>query len=44
MDDDLLSLLAHPETPLHNGGNLIIEYLDNECTGLEDVSDYITQT
>ncbi|MEQ2246602.1 AN1-type zinc finger protein 1 [Ilyodon furcidens] len=44
MDDSLLSLLANPEAPLHNGGNVILEYLDNECTGLEDVSDYITQT
>lgn len=44
MDDTLLSLLAHPETPLYNGGNVILEYLDNECTGLENVSDYITKT
>lgn len=44
MDDTLFLLLAHPETPLHNGGNVILEYLDNECTGLDDVSDYITQT
>ena len=44
MDDTLLSLLAHPETPLYNGGNVILEYLDNECTNLDDVSDYITQT
>ncbi|XP_054893618.1 AN1-type zinc finger protein 1 isoform X2 [Poeciliopsis prolifica] len=44
MDDSLLSLLAHPEAPLHNGGNVILEYVDNECTGLKDVSDYIAQT
>lgn len=44
MDDTLLLLLAHPDTPLYNGGHVILEYLDNECTGLEDVSDYITQT
>nr|XP_046227034.1 AN1-type zinc finger protein 1 [Scatophagus argus] len=44
MDASLLSLLAHPETPLYNGGNVILEYLDNECTSLEDVCDYITQT
>ncbi|XP_017261939.1 AN1-type zinc finger protein 1 isoform X1 [Kryptolebias marmoratus] len=43
MDDTLLSLLAHAETPLHNGGNVILEYLDNESPGLEDVSKYITQ-
>uniref|UniRef100_A0A3Q3VSR7 Uncharacterized protein n=1 Tax=Mola mola TaxID=94237 RepID=A0A3Q3VSR7_MOLML len=44
MDDTLLSLLAHPETPLYNGGNVILEYLENNCTGLDDVSDYITKT
>lgn len=44
MDDTLLSLLAHSEAPLYNGGNVILEYLDNECTGLEDISDYIAQT
>ncbi|XP_034026475.1 AN1-type zinc finger protein 1 isoform X2 [Thalassophryne amazonica] len=43
MDATLLSLLAHPETPLYNGGNVILEYLDNESTGLKDVSEYITQ-
>ncbi|KAM3593318.1 uncharacterized protein V6R79_010247 [Siganus canaliculatus] len=44
MDDTLVSLLAHPETPLYNGGNVILEYLDNECLVLEDVSEYIAQT
>ncbi|KAF7213435.1 AN1-type zinc finger protein 1 [Nothobranchius furzeri] len=44
MDDTLLSLLSHTESPLHNGGNVILEYLDNESSGLEDVSDYFTQT
>ncbi|XP_028288881.1 AN1-type zinc finger protein 1 [Parambassis ranga] len=44
MDDTLISLLEHSETPLYNGGNVILEYLDNECTCLEDVSEYITQT
>ncbi|KAM6908463.1 AN1-type zinc finger protein 1 [Lycodopsis pacificus] len=44
MDDTLLSLLAHQVTPLYNGGNVILEYLDNECTGLDNVSDYISQT
>ncbi|XP_034145081.1 AN1-type zinc finger protein 1 isoform X1 [Esox lucius] len=41
MDDTLLSLLAHPESPLYNGGNVILEYLDNDCSGLEDTSAYI---
>ncbi|CAK6970248.1 AN1-type zinc finger protein 1 [Scomber scombrus] len=44
MDDTLLSLLAHPDAPLYNGGNVILEYLDNESAGLEDVSDYVTVT
>lgn len=44
MDESLLSLLARSEAPLHNGGNVILEYLDNECAALEDVSEYITQT
>lgn len=44
MDDTLLSLLAQPESPLYNGGNVILEYLDNECTSLENVSDYVTQS
>ncbi|XP_068604174.1 AN1-type zinc finger protein 1 [Brachionichthys hirsutus] len=44
MDDSLLSLLAHAETPLYNGGNVILEYLDNDRIALEDVSEYITQT
>lgn len=44
MDDTLLSILVHPETPLYNGGNVILEYLDNDCTGLEDVSEYIMQS
>ncbi|KAM9839643.1 AN1-type zinc finger protein 1 isoform 2-T2 [Aulostomus maculatus] len=42
MDDTLLSLLTCPETPLHNGGNVILEYLDNDSSSLEDVSQYIT--
>lgn len=44
MDDALLSLLAHQVSPLYNGGNVILEYLDNEGSGLENVTDYITQT
>ncbi|XP_076017254.1 AN1-type zinc finger protein 1 [Genypterus blacodes] len=44
MDDTLLSLLAHAETSLFNGGNVILEYLDTDCTGLDDVSDYIAQS
>ncbi|XP_051910920.1 AN1-type zinc finger protein 1 [Hippocampus zosterae] len=42
MDDSLHTLLTSPEDPLHNGGNVILEYLDNDSTGVEDVSNYIT--
>ncbi|XP_056155699.1 AN1-type zinc finger protein 1 [Lampris incognitus] len=44
MDDTLHSLLAHPETPLYNGGNVILEYLDNDSAGLDDVLAYVPQT
>ncbi|KAJ8277616.1 hypothetical protein GJAV_G00077580 [Gymnothorax javanicus] len=43
MDDTLLSWLDHSEYPLYNGGNVILEYLDNECTELENATAYITQ-
>lgn len=41
MDDRLQSLLTLSESPLYNGGNVILEYLENDCTVLEDCSDYI---
>ncbi|XP_037136231.1 AN1-type zinc finger protein 1 isoform X2 [Syngnathus acus] len=41
MDDSLHTLLSSPEDPLHNGGNVILEYLDNKSTGVEDVSNYV---
>ncbi|XP_030625065.1 AN1-type zinc finger protein 1 isoform X2 [Chanos chanos] len=41
MDACLQSLLSLQDSPLHNGGNVILEYLDNDSTGLEDVSAYI---
>ncbi|CAL8312573.1 unnamed protein product [Merluccius merluccius] len=44
MDETLLSLLAHPDTPLHNGGNVVLEYLDNHLTALDDVSSYFPNT
>ncbi|XP_062403192.1 AN1-type zinc finger protein 1 [Sardina pilchardus] len=40
MDVTLLSLLEQ-ELPLHNGGNMILEYLDSGCTTLDDVGAYI---
>lgn len=44
MDDTLLSLLADAESPLYNGGSVILEYLDNDSTGLQDVCDYVPQS
>ncbi|XP_061521891.1 AN1-type zinc finger protein 1 isoform X2 [Phycodurus eques] len=41
MDESLHALLTSPEDPLHNGGNVILEYLDNHSTGVEDVCNYI---
>ncbi|KAK7118165.1 hypothetical protein R3I94_021863 [Phoxinus phoxinus] len=41
MDASLQSLLSHTDCPLHNGGNVILEYLDNESSGLDDVTAYI---
>lgn len=41
MDANILSLLEQ-EHPLHNGGNIILEYLDNETTMIDDVGVYIT--
>lgn len=41
MDTSLQSLLSQTDCPLHNGGNIILEYLDNESSGLDDVTAYI---
>nr|XP_023653074.1 AN1-type zinc finger protein 1 isoform X2 [Paramormyrops kingsleyae] len=41
MDDTLLSLLSHPDVPLFNGGNIILEYLDNDSTELPDFDTYL---
>ncbi|XP_026860160.2 AN1-type zinc finger protein 1 isoform X1 [Electrophorus electricus] len=41
MDASLQSLLSLPDLPLYNGGNVILEYLDSESSGVEDVAAYI---
>ncbi|XP_072514595.1 AN1-type zinc finger protein 1 [Salminus brasiliensis] len=41
MDASLQSLLSLPDSPLYNGGNVILEYLDNESIGVEDITAYI---
>ncbi|KAK3515379.1 hypothetical protein QTP70_018735 [Hemibagrus guttatus] len=40
MDVCLQSLLSLSESPLYNGGNVILEYLDNESFGVEDATAY----
>uniref|UniRef100_A0A672KYU6 AN1-type zinc finger protein 1-like n=1 Tax=Sinocyclocheilus grahami TaxID=75366 RepID=A0A672KYU6_SINGR len=37
-------LLSNTDCPLHNGGNVILEYLDNESSGLDDVTAYISSS
>ncbi|XP_059380086.1 AN1-type zinc finger protein 1 [Carassius carassius] len=44
MDTSLQSLLSNTDCPLHNGGNVILEYLDNESSGLDDVTAYISSS
>lgn len=44
MDASLQSLLSKTDCPLHNGGNVILEYLDNESSGLDDVTAYISSS
>ncbi|KAJ1192791.1 hypothetical protein NDU88_002097 [Pleurodeles waltl] len=41
LDHTLESYLSHSENPLYNGGNIILEYLDNDCELLEDVDAYL---
>ncbi|XP_038050391.1 AN1-type zinc finger protein 1-like [Patiria miniata] len=36
-----LSTLLEGETPLYNGGCLVLEYVDNSCTVLENVDEYL---
>lgn len=44
MDVCLQSLLSLSESPLYNGGNVILEYLDNESFGVEDATAYIASS
>ncbi|XP_077208147.1 AN1-type zinc finger protein 1 [Paroedura picta] len=41
VDHTLGSWLSNKECPLHNGGNVILEYLDNETRFLEDTNSYV---
>ncbi|XP_056378208.1 AN1-type zinc finger protein 1 isoform X2 [Hyla sarda] len=42
MDSSLETWLSSAENPLYNGGNIIIEYLDNECNEIKDTSIYLS--
>ncbi|KAK6490334.1 AN1-type zinc finger protein 1-like [Huso huso] len=42
MDSTLESWVSNTECPLYNGGNVILEYLDNDCKGVDDVNSYFS--
>ncbi|KAM3927798.1 AN1-type zinc finger protein 1 [Leptodactylus fuscus] len=42
MDSSIDIWLTSPENPLYNGGNIIIEYLENECNAIENTSLYLS--
>ncbi|XP_029447421.1 AN1-type zinc finger protein 1 isoform X2 [Rhinatrema bivittatum] len=42
LDHTLESWVSNVECPLYNGGNIILEYLDNDCTALADASSYLS--
>ncbi|CAH2315188.1 AN1-type zinc finger 1 [Pelobates cultripes] len=41
LDNTLETWLSSTEGPLYNGGNIILEYVDNEISVLEDVNLYL---
>ncbi|XP_077789015.1 AN1-type zinc finger protein 1 isoform X2 [Podarcis muralis] len=41
LDQTLASWISNRESPLNNGGNVILEYLDNEVQFLENATSYI---
>ncbi|KAJ7338957.1 hypothetical protein JRQ81_012859 [Phrynocephalus forsythii] len=41
LDHSLASWINRKESPLYNGGNIILEYLDNGVQFLEDASSYL---
>ncbi|XP_068090962.1 AN1-type zinc finger protein 1 [Hyperolius riggenbachi] len=42
LDSTVDKWLSSPENALYNGGNVIIEYLDDDCCAVEDISYYFT--
>ncbi|XP_066543268.1 AN1-type zinc finger protein 1 isoform X2 [Amia ocellicauda] len=43
MELSLESLLSNTESPLYNGGDVILEYLDNDSIGVKYTSAYLTE-
>ncbi|KAG8546692.1 hypothetical protein GDO81_029972 [Engystomops pustulosus] len=41
MDSCVETWLSSADNTLYNGGNIIIEYLDNECNDIEDAGQYL---
>ncbi|XP_018423496.1 PREDICTED: AN1-type zinc finger protein 1 isoform X1 [Nanorana parkeri] len=41
LDSTVETWLSSPENALYNGGNIIIEYLDNDCSSVEDTNSYL---
>ncbi|XP_053569144.1 AN1-type zinc finger protein 1 [Bombina bombina] len=41
LDSTLEMWLSRPSNPLYNGGNIIVEYLDNESHNIEDTNTYL---
>ncbi|KAE8599104.1 hypothetical protein XENTR_v10017064 [Xenopus tropicalis] len=41
LDSTVETWISKSQHPLYNGGNIIIEYLDNESHGLQDVCSYL---
>ncbi|XP_072269349.1 AN1-type zinc finger protein 1 [Pyxicephalus adspersus] len=42
LDSIVEKWLSHPENALYSGGNIIIEYLDNDCSAVEDPNSYLS--
>ncbi|KAM9308404.1 AN1-type zinc finger protein 1 [Gastrophryne carolinensis] len=42
LDSTVETWLSNMDSPLYSGGNIIIEYLDNDCTAVQDASSYLS--
>ncbi|KAG8441891.1 hypothetical protein GDO86_010899 [Hymenochirus boettgeri] len=41
LDNTVETWISIPEHPLYNGGNIILEYLDNDSHSIEDIGSYL---